>query len=533
MICVIHKNGTSFKGLNQYVLHDKGKSTDERVAWTHTHNLATQDPELGGRIMAATAMDSTALKQSAGEVASGRKLSKTVMHYSLSWHEEERDDLTREQMIEAAQRSLKSLGVNEGEKLGTDKKTGKPIIAKRTQHGDEHQAVIVCHDEGPGSKPHVHIMVNRVHPEHGIALSESNNFVKLSDWALEYRKEQGKAHYCPERVKAAALRAHGYRTRNKRVARNVYDQQEQREAIKLDRRQAAVLDGQRKKAAQLKAKEDGQKKRHKKDVRAKEDRLLEQEKKDRLQLAEQVRKARNAKKNALRAKVEEQADKHLEEQEELKEKQTTMTGKVRASMEAVKSKGFFKEFRSKPINALTGAFQLAFSKEKQQEQLSNDQEAEKRRLASELAKDQEKAARDLQAKVERQKQERLAAYQTERNDLLLQQKMEGAKMRAEWKQLQTDRKTFLEQIPPPLLDHQKLPPVRQEFKKAASPKPPPINKSTDSGGDDKPPNPPSPPTPPPPPTKTREEVIAERLAKVKAQAQERAQERGPEKGPKR
>lgn len=302
MICVVHKHGTSFKGLNQYVLHDKGKNTDERVAWIETHNLATQDPELGGRIMAATAMDSTALKQAAGEVASGRKLSKTVMHYTLSWHEQEREDLTREEMMKAAHDSLKALGVNEGEKLGTNKKTGKPIYAKRTQHGDEHQAVITCHDEGEGSKPHLHIMVNRVHPEHGIALSDSNNFERLSDWALEYRKEQGNEHYCPERVKAAALREQGYRTRNKRVPRNVYEQQQKREAIRLDRKQAAVLDQQRKKAALLKAKEDKQKAIQKKDFQAKETQLLEQEKKDRQKLAEEVRKARNAKKNALRAR---------------------------------------------------------------------------------------------------------------------------------------------------------------------------------------------------------------------------------------
>lgn len=519
MICVVHKHGTSFKGLNQYVLHDKGKNTDERVAWTETHNLATQDPELGGRIMAATAMDGTALKQAAGEVASGRKLSKTVMHYTLSWHEQERDDLTKEEMMKAAHQSLKSLGVNEGEKLGTNKKTGKPIYAKRTQHGDEHQAVIVCHDEGEGSKPHVHIMVNRVHPEHGIVLSDSKNFDKLSDWALEYRKEQGKEHYCPERVKAAAIRAQGYRTRNKRVPRNVYEQQQKREAIQLDRTQAAILDQQRKKAALLKEKEDRQKTNQKRDFQSKENHLLEQEKKDRQKLAEEVRKARNAKKNALRAKAEEQAEKHLQEQEKLKEKQSTMAGQVKASMEAVKKKSFLKEIRSSPLNALTGVFQLAFSKEKQQEQLSEAQKQEKRQFEIRLAEEQKKAAEKLRIETESKKQERLQRYQTERSDLLLTQKMAAAKMRAEWQQLQKDRRVFLEKLPSPTRENKQPPSVQPEFQRAASPTSPPNTKQTE--GESKAPS---------GVEKSREQIIAERLAAMKARNAERDQSRDRDRG---
>jgi len=513
MICVVHKHGTSFKGLNQYVLHDKGKQTDERVAWTETHNLATQDPELGGRIMAATAMDSTALKQAAGEVASGRKLSKTVMHYTLSWHEQEREGLTREEMLKAAHESLKSLGVNEGEKLGTNKKTGKPIYAKRTQHGDEHQAVIVCHDEGEGSKPHLHIMVNRVHPEHGIALSDSNNFERLSDWALEYRKEQGKEHYCPERVKAAALREQGYRTRNKRVPRNVYEQQQKREAIRLDRKQAAVLDQQRKKAALLKAKEDQQKTNQKKEFQTKESQLLEQERKDRQKLAEEVRKARNAKKNALRAKAEEQAEKHLQEQETLKEQQSTMTGQVKASMEAVKSKDFFDEFRSSPINALTGVFQLAFSKEKQQEQLSESQKEDKRQFTIKLAEEQKKAAEKLRIETERKKQDRLQRYQTERSDLLLSQKMEAAKMRAEWQELQKERRVFLEQLPSPIPDHRKPPSMRPEFGRAAASTSPPETQQSEGEGKE------------PDHAKTHDQSIADKLAAMKDRDANRDQSR--------
>ncbi len=364
-------------------------------------------------------------------------------------------------------------------------------------------------------------MLNRVHPTHGIALSDSKNFDKLSDWALEYRKEQGKEHYCPERVKAAAIRAQGYRTRNKRVPRNVFEQEQQREAIRLNPKQAAILDQQRKKAATLKAKEDQQKSRHKKDFRSKEDLLIEQERKDRQKLAEGIRKARNAKKNALRAKAEEQAEKHLTEKERLKDQQATMTGKVKASMEAVKSKGFMKEFRSSPVNALTGVFQLAFSKEKQQQQLSDTQKAEKRQFEVKLAKEQEAAAKQLRIETEAKKQTRLQNYQQERNDLLLKQKMEAAKMRAEWQQLQKERRVFLVKLPSPLQPDQKLPPVQEDFQRAAAPPPPPPPISGEGkGGNTSPPKPPLPPK-----EKTHEEIVAERLAAMKTRNAERGQSR--------
>ena len=53
--------GTSFKGVFQYLNHDKreeGKTvstSSDRVDWVATRNIVTDDPELASRIMAATA----------------------------------------------------------------------------------------------------------------------------------------------------------------------------------------------------------------------------------------------------------------------------------------------------------------------------------------------------------------------------------------------------------------------------------------------------------------------------------------------
>ncbi len=42
MIVRIAKGGTSFKGATEYLTHDPKAQTTERVAWTHTHNLANE-----------------------------------------------------------------------------------------------------------------------------------------------------------------------------------------------------------------------------------------------------------------------------------------------------------------------------------------------------------------------------------------------------------------------------------------------------------------------------------------------------------
>ncbi len=56
MIPHIAQRGHSFKGAGAYYLHDKKSDTAERVLWTQTYNLPTQNPELALRVMAHTAM---------------------------------------------------------------------------------------------------------------------------------------------------------------------------------------------------------------------------------------------------------------------------------------------------------------------------------------------------------------------------------------------------------------------------------------------------------------------------------------------
>ena len=80
MVPKLHPKGRSFRGAAAYLLHDKGRATtSHRLAWTETRNLATDDPHVAWRVMAATSLDSGRLKKQAGVKASGRKSDEHVL----------------------------------------------------------------------------------------------------------------------------------------------------------------------------------------------------------------------------------------------------------------------------------------------------------------------------------------------------------------------------------------------------------------------------------------------------------------------
>ncbi len=171
MVPDIAKSGHSFKGAMAYYLHDKREGggpqpvTAERVAWTESRNMIAEGPHTATRIMIATASRADELKAAAGVKATGRKSNAHVYAYSLAWHPDEAGKLDKAEMLRAVDGSLKALGAS------------------------EHQALIVCHRDQ--KHPHVHVILNRVHPENGRMLSTSNDRLKLSDWANDYERQRG------------------------------------------------------------------------------------------------------------------------------------------------------------------------------------------------------------------------------------------------------------------------------------------------------------------------------------------------------
>jgi hypothetical protein len=140
--------GANFQGLAQYLRAGRDGKSPERVAWTAARNIVASRLEMAARIMQATA-------------AENPRVEKPVYHLSINWPPE--DQPTRDGMEIAVDRVLGDLGL------------------------EEHQAVLVAHNDTP--HPHVHVMVNRVHPETYKTWDRKNDWRRI-DRTLHYLEKE-------------------------------------------------------------------------------------------------------------------------------------------------------------------------------------------------------------------------------------------------------------------------------------------------------------------------------------------------------
>jgi len=167
--------GTSFKNRHDYLFRDpKMGMKSDRVEYTATRNVITDDTAVASRIMAHTARNQKAIKKAYGTDLRGRKLKSFVIHYSLSWRIG--DDPTVEEMVQEADETIKALGAG------------------------EYQAYIIVHNDQ--THKHLHVVINRVHPVTGIALKMGRNYRKLSRRASDYERQHG--IQCKQREKNRA-----------------------------------------------------------------------------------------------------------------------------------------------------------------------------------------------------------------------------------------------------------------------------------------------------------------------------------------
>lgn len=174
--------GHSFKGAGLYYLHDKDASTKERIGFTYTHNLITNDPDKAIGWMIYTAKRAEYLKQQAGIKKTGAKRrGGPVYTYSINY-EDTLDKPSKDQMIQDA--------IDTFEKFGFS----------------DHQATFTEHTDT--KHPHVHVMVNMISPTDGRIHVPSWSKLKSSDWALQKELEQGLIT-SPQRVENSARRKRG------------------------------------------------------------------------------------------------------------------------------------------------------------------------------------------------------------------------------------------------------------------------------------------------------------------------------------
>ncbi|RTL73325.1 MAG: hypothetical protein EKK41_00160 [Hyphomicrobiales bacterium] len=176
MLPNISSNGRSFRGAGAYYLHDKAEpdgpkpTTSERVAWTATRNLAQEDPSQALDEMWHTAEDGMRLRREAGQ-RSGTRCEAPVKTISLAWAPHQSP--TRAQMEATADHYLRYMGWH------------------------EHQALYVAHNDT--AHPHLHIILNKVHPETGLTLNDWKDWERSQRWGLLIEREQG-AVLCLARV---------------------------------------------------------------------------------------------------------------------------------------------------------------------------------------------------------------------------------------------------------------------------------------------------------------------------------------------
>lgn len=159
MLAKVTPPTNDFHALARYLVRGKPGSTPDpkRVAWVFSQNLPTDDADLAASYMTATAGLSARTKNAA-------------YHMMIAWHQRERP--TPELMQQIARRTLELAGLA------------------------EHQALIMGHGDKP--HPHLHILLNRVHPETGRAWKTSNDYARLDrimrDLASQHGCEYTPAH---------------------------------------------------------------------------------------------------------------------------------------------------------------------------------------------------------------------------------------------------------------------------------------------------------------------------------------------------
>ena len=172
MIGKIPRTGRGFRGSFNYLM--RGKRDDEnpeRLAWMETRNLFVNDREKIPRMMRATASQSL-------------RCQKPVYHFLISWREDEAP--ADQSMREIADQALADMGLT------------------------EHQAVLAAHRDT--SHRHVHILVNRVHPETGKAWHTGKDWERLERSIARQALERGfikvdGRHNTPEKMARADKRA--------------------------------------------------------------------------------------------------------------------------------------------------------------------------------------------------------------------------------------------------------------------------------------------------------------------------------------
>lgn len=430
MVPDIAKKGHSFKGAFAYYLHDKGADTAERVGWTETRNLMTDDPTQARNIMIATSLQSDELKKSAGIKATGRKSTQHVYAYALAWHPDEAGQIDRAEMIRAVDASLKEL------------------------KADHLQAVIVCHTDQ--KHPHVHVVLNRVDPTDGRMHPFKNDRLQLSDWANRYERERGNI-VTPAREEKRKKREQ-YQDKK---SRQDYAEKKRREASQRPRDDLSP-------ASMLKDLGDAQKQRHRDEWKD----LAHTNKARRSSIYDDFRKRIRDAVALHKAEVKPIWRTYFREQRqretEFKRREGSIIGVVQNAMSATAHQHMTGQLDGR--GQLSATFTNALSSQRRKVAFEERLTMDRKQLSDRLKGILDDEVKGIQTERGTALKDQRASFDSSRSELIERQNVERGKVREAWKQIYNDRGQPLTR------KIQKDEPVKREFensRKIETPKPKP------------------------------------------------------------
>lgn len=463
MIVVINPSGSagrSFKGLHAYCAHDSDRAeTSDRVEWMDMRNIAANDPQQAWKVMAATAGAQNELKRASGVRAGRTSKEGAVMHVVMSFDKDEPTDLAS--MQEAADGLLSQLGADPAKMRGKSKPS-------RRQFADEHQVVMYAHRDTDNA--HLHLMINTVHPEHGVKLPTSNNQLKVQKWALDYSKQHGTDKKTPAREENAELRAHGeYVKGERRKSRNAYEQEQAvKDASNDNTLSEAALKEQRDKDAALaqRGRDLAEQRREawaqlSDDYRARKAALARQ-------LQTDINKAKAETRETFRPRWRELREFQASERQTFDELERSFFGRASNMAKALRlSADDVSEGRTNTINR---AFKIITNAAERQAYFEAAQERARSALQREQASEAAEAAQTLKnAQADAQARER-GEYFAERTALAEKQAVDVAQLKADWKARGEERQAALGDLAAKSEARKKL---HEDYREARSPAPDP------------------------------------------------------------
>lgn len=148
------KQPANFRASALYLSGNTAKLSPDRVEWVETRNLQTDNPEAAAAIMAATAAQSTRCRNPA-------------YHFVLAFDPKDAKAGKVDPGI------MREIAIDAIERLGLS----------------DYQALIYAHRDT--EHPHIHFLVNRIHPQTGKAYSRHNDGKRLTALVREIARERG------------------------------------------------------------------------------------------------------------------------------------------------------------------------------------------------------------------------------------------------------------------------------------------------------------------------------------------------------